>query len=141
MHSESFHRLPLSPVEGRESLSRWKRAVDLAGCIAAIPLLCAVTLIATLVIAFTSPGPLFFRQPVIGKDGRRFSLYRMRTMHVRCSRTKNRSEKPPYFAGGRWLHASGLASLPQIMNVWRGEISMIGPRPKAKLTGGTIPSA
>lgn len=141
MHSESFHQHPLSPSEDRMLRSRWKRAVDLAGCIAALPLLGAVTLFAALVIGFTAPGPLFFRQPAIGNNGRRFSLYRIRTMHVRCSRTKHGSEKPPYFVGGRWLHTSGLANLPQIINVWRGETSMIGPRPKAGLAGEVVPTA
>ena len=133
MHSESLPRLPLSPEAHRGSLSRWKRVGDLAGCIAALPLLGAVTVFAAVVMGLTSPGPLFFRQPVIGSNGRRFGLYRMRTMHVRCSRTKQGSELPPYFAGGRWLHASGLASLPQIINIWRGEMSMIGPRPQVSL--------
>ena len=133
MHSESIPRLPLSPEEHRVSLSRWKRVVDLAGCVAALPLLGAVTLLAAVVVGFTSPGPLFFRQPVIGGDGRRFGLYRMRTMHVRCSRTKHGAERAPYFAGGRWLHASGLANLPQIINIWRGEMSMVGPKPKVSL--------
>ena len=140
MHTDSFHRLPLSPAEDRMSLPRWKRAFDLAGCIAAVPLLGAVTLLAALVIGFTSPGPLFYRQPAIGSNGRRFGLFRMRTMHVRCSRTKHGSEEPPYFAGGRWLHSSGLANLPQIINVWRGEMSMIGPRPKARLAGDIVPT-
>ncbi len=141
MHSESFHRHPLSPAEDRMVRSRWKRAVDLAGCIAALPLLGAVTLFAAVVVGFTSPGPLFFQQPAIGNKGRRFGLYRMRTMHVRCSRAKHGSERPPYFAGGRWLHISGLANLPQIINVWRGETSMIGPRPKAGVAGEVIPTA
>jgi lipopolysaccharide/colanic/teichoic acid biosynthesis glycosyltransferase len=133
MHTESFPRLPLSPEGNRVSLSRWKRVVDLAGCIAAVPLLGAVTLIAAVIMAFTSPGPLIFQQPVIGNNGRRFGLYRIRTMHVRCSKTKRGSERPPYFLGGRWLQTSGLSNLPQIINIWRGEMSMIGPRPKASL--------
>jgi len=133
MHSESLPRLPLPPEEHRVSLSRWKRVIDLTGCIVALPLLGAVTLLVALVVALTSPGPLFFRQPVISKDGRRFGLFRLRTMHVRCSRTKHDWERPPYFPGGRWLHLSGFANLPQIINIWRGEMSMIGPKPKVSL--------
>lgn len=133
MHSESCPRIQLSPEGTRVSLSRWQRVVDLAGCIAAVPLLGSVTLIAAVVTAFTSPGPLFFRQAVIGNNGRRFELYRMRTMHVRRSRTKSSAERPPYFVGGRWLHTSGLANLPKIVNVWRGEMSMIGPRAEVSL--------
>ena len=128
-------------------LPGWKRALDIACALAALPLLVVGVLIMTLLTSVTSPGPVFFRQERVGFQGRRFKLFKFRTMHVSADVSAHqlhfaqlvRSNLPMrkldghgdkrLIAGGRFLRASGLDELPQILNVLRGEMSIVGPRP------------
>lgn len=132
------HHSPLPP---------WKRALDLLACLFFLPFLALGTLIMTLVVKLTSPGPVLFRQERVGLNGRRFWLYKFRTMHCGASTNVHQA----YFANlvgsnapmvkldsrrdtrlipcGRLLRATGLDELPQIINVLRGEMSLVGPRP------------
>jgi lipopolysaccharide/colanic/teichoic acid biosynthesis glycosyltransferase len=130
-----------------EAIPTWKRAIDFLGCLAALPVLILVTLIMTIVTKLISPGPVLFRQERVGYKGRRFKIYKFRSMHVN-SDTRGHQD---YFKGlvgtnapmvkldakgdsrlipGAWLlRATGLDELPQIINVLRGEMSLVGPRP------------
>jgi exopolysaccharide production protein ExoY len=125
----------------------WKRILDVACCLIALPFLGLAALWAFIITTTTSRGPVFFRQERVGYMGRRFWLYKFRTMHV----TASVSEHQAYFSqlmtsnvpmqkldargdrrlipGGWLLRASGLDELPQIINVLRGEMSIVGPRP------------
>lgn len=140
----------LSPPEALESLQvfpLWKRMLDVCCCLAALPIFLLCTLLVALLTKATSPGPIFFRQERVGYRGRPFMLYKFRTMHV----TADPSTHQRYFAqlmksgvpmqkldgkgdsrlipGGRLLRATGLDELPQIINILRGEMSAVGPRP------------
>jgi lipopolysaccharide/colanic/teichoic acid biosynthesis glycosyltransferase len=125
----------------------WKRTMDLLCVLVALPLLALCTLIMTIVIKIASPGPILFRQERVGYRGRRFKCYKFRTMRVgadtkihetHCEQLM-RSNVPMVkmdvrgdsrlIPGGWLLRASGLDELPQIINVLRGEMSLIGPRP------------
>jgi lipopolysaccharide/colanic/teichoic acid biosynthesis glycosyltransferase len=128
-------------------LPRWKRAIDLACCVVALPFLAFCTLIMVILDRWVSPGPVFFRQERVGHHGRRFKIYKFRTMNVGADSSVHQS----YFKeligtnapmakldssgdarlipGAWFLRASGLDELPQIINVWRGEMSLVGPRP------------
>ena len=125
----------------------WKRAMDVLCSLAAVPALALLTLATTILMKLTSPGPVFFRQERIGYRGRRFMCYKFRTMHVgadsRVHQThcdyliqsnapmvKMDARGDARLIPGAWLiRAAGLDELPQIINVLRGEMSLIGPRP------------
>ena len=119
--------------------------MDLTCCFLALPFLAMFTGAIGLLIWAVSPGPIFFRQERVGLLGRRFYVFKFRTMHVAAedrhrwqrgavslSLTRSRAEKLKY-AGlipGAWLlRATGLDEFPQIINVLRGEMSIVGPRP------------
>jgi lipopolysaccharide/colanic/teichoic acid biosynthesis glycosyltransferase len=113
----------------------------------ALPLLAACTLVMAIVMKLVSPGPVFFRQERVGFRGTRFKIYKFRSMHVGAD-TKNHQAYFKELVGtkapmvkldargdsrlipGSWLlRASGLDELPQIINVLRGDMSFVGPRP------------
>jgi lipopolysaccharide/colanic/teichoic acid biosynthesis glycosyltransferase len=128
-------------------MSPSKRAVDIALSLAAMPFLALFTLFVTIVMKFTSPGPVFFRQERIGYGGRKFKIYKFRTMKVGADTTVHQayfsqlmdSNQPMVkmdsrgdarlIPGGWLLRASGLDELPQLFNVLRGDMSLVGPRP------------
>jgi lipopolysaccharide/colanic/teichoic acid biosynthesis glycosyltransferase len=133
--------------ESRVHLPAWKRATDLTCCLLALPGLMLLTLVMTIVTKLVSPGPVIFRQERIGWRGRRFRIFKFRTMHVGADPRRHQrhvraliSSNAPMvkldergesrlFAGSWLLRASGLDELPQIINVLRGEMSVVGPRP------------
>ena len=96
--------------------------------------LCApVIALTALVVKLSSSGPVFYSQTRVGKDGRPFRLFKVRTMYHNCERstgpvwsTKNDPRITPV---GRVLRATHLDELPQLLNVLKGEMSLIGPRP------------
>jgi len=113
-------------------MSTSKRAFDLVFGGAA--LLFAAPLIALLMLAvrIDSPGAALFRQIRIGRDGRPFTLVKLRTLHVRYFGIVPGEEAPEAYRItrlGRWLRPSHFDELPQLWNVVRGEMSLVGPRP------------
>ncbi len=125
--------VPLVSAEKyRWSRSAGKRLFDLVVAsflfLAAQPLM----LVAALAIKFSSPGPVFFRQVRVGKDGKTFSLLKFRTMiHGRRNAGPGltQSGDPRIFPVGRWLRKWKLDELPQFLNVIKGDMSLVGPRP------------
>ncbi len=128
-------------------LPAWKRSLDLLFCAAVFPIFTLVTLFMAAMVRLTSPGPVLFKQERIGLGGRRFRIYKFRTMHVAADTrghqqhftalmTSNAPMQKLDAKGdsrlilGAWLiRATGLDELPQIINVLRGEMSVVGPRP------------
>jgi lipopolysaccharide/colanic/teichoic acid biosynthesis glycosyltransferase len=115
-----------------------KRAFDMMfSGLALLMLLPAFAFIA-LVIKFTSPGPVFFRQLRHGRDCRLFSIYKFRTMAVSqatggvIQQTKENDERVSRF--GAFLRRTSIDELPQLINVLLGDMSIVGPRPHAPLT-------
>lgn len=143
----SSTRSSFSDLSAGNPLPAWKRLIDLVGCLIALPLLVLCTLVMTVITKLVSPGPVLFRQERVGYKGRRFKIYKFRSMHVNAD-TRGHQD---YFKGlvgsnapmvkldakgdsrlipGAWLlRATGLDELPQIINVLRGEMSLVGPRP------------
>jgi lipopolysaccharide/colanic/teichoic acid biosynthesis glycosyltransferase len=136
-----------SPVTPAAPMPGWKRVLDIGCCLVAMPVLALCTIVTVVVMKVTSPGPVFFRQERIGYRGRRFMCYKFRTMLVgadckthqthcdyliqsNAPMVKMDARGDTRLIPGGWLiRASGLDELPQIMNVLRGEMSLIGPRP------------
>jgi exopolysaccharide biosynthesis polyprenyl glycosylphosphotransferase len=120
-----------------------KRAFDLLAGLAALLALGPLMLAIALAIKLDSPGPVFFRQERVGKDGRRFWMLKFRSMRQDADRllaelrAKNEASGPlfkmrndPRVTGvGRFLRRTSLDELPQLFNVFRGEMSLVGPRP------------
>jgi undecaprenyl phosphate N,N'-diacetylbacillosamine 1-phosphate transferase len=110
---------------------RLKRAIDLACASLGLVLLAPAFLIVGLLIRLESPGPAFFRQERAGKDGVPFRIFKFRTMSVAPNPIRGfQSVRDPRITRvGRWLRRFSLDELPQLINVARGEMSFIGPRP------------
>ncbi len=109
-----------------------KRLVELALCIVGLAAAAPILATAIVVHKITSPGPAFFPQVRTGRDGREFRPYKLRTMTA--GRTPDPEElvpldHPGITSVGRFLRSSKIDELPQIFNVIRGEMSLVGPRP------------
>jgi lipopolysaccharide/colanic/teichoic acid biosynthesis glycosyltransferase len=109
------------------------RGLDLVVSGIGLLLLVPVFLVIASVIRLTSPGPVFYKANRVGKDGRLFRLYKLRSMHVGadCSGPGiTVRDDPRVTPVGRFLRQTKLDELPQLINVFRGEMSLVGPRPE-----------
>jgi len=109
-----------------------KRAFDLliAG-VAVVFVLPPLCLLVWILHRLQSPGPLFFRQKRAGLGRGSFQIFKFRSMHAGAEKdlSQARQEDSRIFAAGRWLRKSSLDEVPQFLNVLRGEMSVVGPRP------------
>lgn len=132
-----------SLLKGR-SYRRAKRAVDLLLCLAAMPLLLPLFGLLALLIKIDSPdGPVMFTQLRTGKNGKRFRMYKFRTMVPNAEELKKQlahlnelqwpdfkiTNDPRITRVGHFLRKTSLDELPQILNILKGEMSLVGPRP------------
>ncbi len=119
-----------------------KRIIDVAVAGASLVILSPVLLLVALLIRLTSPGPIIFRQERLGLSGRRFTVYKFRSMvhdaearkaaleHLNKKQTVFKIDNDPRMTViGRWLRKFSLDELPQLWNVVRGDMSIVGPRP------------
>lgn len=132
-----------------------KRTIDLIGAILILLLAAPIMLVTAIAIALTSPGPIVFRQCRIGEGGRPFVFYKFRSMRVDAADDihrryvedliKGRAISDPSRGGdrlaykmngdpritsvGRWIRKTSIDELPQLWNVLKGEMSLVGPRP------------
>lgn len=121
-----------SPFSGRNFFT--KRLIDVVG--ASVLLLLFSPLLATIALAIraTSPGPVLFKQHRYGLDGREFLVWKFRSMRVTKDGgplTQARKDDPRVTRVGRYLRQYSLDELPQLVNVLRGDMSLVGPRPHA----------
>jgi lipopolysaccharide/colanic/teichoic acid biosynthesis glycosyltransferase len=127
----------------RRPLLSVKRFVDLGLCAVALPVLLPLVAITGLAIRLDSPGPILYSQFRTGRNGARFRMYKFRTM-VRDAEARKASlmhlniVEPPAFKilndpritrVGRFLRRASIDEIPQLINVARGEMTLVGPRP------------
>lgn len=144
-------RRPPEPIRPRRVPLR-KRLLDVVGAGGALVVLAPVLLVALFVVRTTSRGPVLFRQVRIGRSGMPFTMLKLRTMYVDCDGSAQREHNtrelldpdfvPPTTDGsykdaadprvtpiGRVLRRYSIDELPQLVNVVRGDMSLVGPRP------------
>lgn len=111
-----------------------KKAVDVALSVVILTLLSPVLLFIALLVKLTSPGPVFYRQERMGMDGKTFAMLKFRTMVPDAEKetgpvwTTREDQRRTAF--GSWLRKLSLDELPQFINVLKGDMSIVGPRPE-----------
>ena len=108
-----------------------KRLIDVALSVLAIVVLSWLYLIIAILIKCTSKGPILFKQDRIGKDGKVYQIYKFRSMKVGAEKSGVYSDnKDPRVTGiGRFIRATSIDELPQLFNILKGDMALIGPRP------------
>jgi lipopolysaccharide/colanic/teichoic acid biosynthesis glycosyltransferase len=107
-----------------------KRAVDVIVSAALLLIVLPVLVLAALMILATSPGPVLFRQTRMGRGFQPFKILKLRTMaHAEAGLAYTLGPDPRITPVGRWLRRTKVDELPQLWNVLRGEMSLVGPRP------------
>jgi len=122
---------------------RIKRALDVVLCVLALPAALVVIGLCVVMIRLDSPGPVVFVQSRTGKGGKRFRMYKLRTMFRNSDELKDKymhlnelawpdfkiTNDPRMTHAGRFLRKTSLDELPQLFNVLKGDMSLVGPRP------------
>ncbi|OUO90495.1 UDP-phosphate galactose phosphotransferase [Gordonibacter sp. An230] len=113
-----------------------KRACDLAVGIVALPIVLLVIAVLAPFIHFEDKGPVFYNAPRVGKDGRDFKMYKLRSMKVNApdlvmedGSTYNGADDPRMTRVGAFMRKTSLDEMPQFLNVLKGDMSVVGPRP------------
>ncbi|MCD4782152.1 MAG: sugar transferase [Candidatus Omnitrophica bacterium] len=145
-HVEEFLGVPMIRLESTPDRA-WdlmlKRLVDVVLSLGAVLLLLPLFILCAIIIKVTSPGPIFFIQERSGVNGRRFRLYKLRTMGVGAESELDNLKKYNEMQGpvfkmkndprvtffGKWLRKLSIDELPQLWNVMKGDMSLVGPRP------------
>ncbi|RYZ67758.1 MAG: undecaprenyl-phosphate glucose phosphotransferase, partial [Proteobacteria bacterium] len=134
---EDFDGLPLvrlndSPLEGPGAIL--KRLTDFVAALTGLLLISPILIVVAILVKLTSRGPIFYSQERMGLDGRTFPMYKFRSMRVDAEKEsgavwaiKNDQRRTPI---GTFLRSTSLDELPQLWNVVRGDMSLVGPRPE-----------
>lgn len=132
--------------ENKESLKFYeicKRGIDIIGAGSGLLLLSPVIAIVACAVKFTSKGPIFFSQKRVGKNGQLFDMYKFRSMVVNAEELKEKlahqnemsgpmfkmKDDPRVTKVGKFIRKTSLDELPQLWNVLKGDMSLVGPRP------------
>jgi lipopolysaccharide/colanic/teichoic acid biosynthesis glycosyltransferase len=110
-----------------------QRFFDIFVAIAGLLVLAPLLLLVALLVRLTSPGPVFHRSERVGQGGRLFWLYKFRSMVAQAERLGpgiTGADDRRITPFGRWLRRLKLDELPQLLNVLRGDMSLVGPRPE-----------
>ena len=142
-----FRKTKLQKVKCHAEVPRWKRTLDVVFILLILPFVLPLAILIAMLIRTVSAGPILFRQERVGYLGRKFMCFKFRTMFVGVETTTHqghlqhlmKSDAPMVKLDARGdsriipfgllLRSSGLDELPQLINVLRGEMSVVGPRP------------
>lgn len=120
-----------------------KRLIDLFGSFIGLIVLSPIILVVSLLIKFESKGPVIFSQDRIGKDGKVFKMYKFRSMVVNAEELKEKLKEQNEMSGpmfkmkedprvtkvGKFIRKTSIDELPQLINILKGDMSLVGPRP------------
>jgi lipopolysaccharide/colanic/teichoic acid biosynthesis glycosyltransferase len=115
-----------------------KRAVDLAVSLVALIVLSPIIVACGAAVAAVDGRPVFFRQTRVGRWGRPFTILKLRTMEPRSGDSVTVADDPRVTSLGRLLRQTKLDELPQLWNVVRGDMSLVGPRPELPALAATV---
>ncbi len=114
-----------------------KRIVDIAGALFGIIITSPVMLVVAVLVKLTSPGPIIFKQERVGLHNKSFYMYKFRSMAVQSSKEEKKAwtvrNDPRVTAVGKVLRRTSLDELPQLFNILKGDMSLVGPRPERPL--------
>ena len=133
-------------VESKGSFSLYeicKRVMDILGAGCGLVLLSPIIIIVAILVKFSSKGPVFFSQKRVGKNGKAFEMYKFRSMVVNAEELKEKlaaqnemsgpmfkmKDDPRVTKVGKFIRKTSLDELPQLWNVIKGDMSLVGPRP------------
>ena len=135
--TETIQDIPLLRLNGRKPSAAYlasKRVLDVVVSLGILAITAPAVALAALAVKLTSPGPAFFRQRRVGLGGREFTIYKLRTMILDAEShtgpvlaTEDDERVTPV---GRFLRRTRLDEIPQLFNVLRGEMAVVGPRPE-----------
>jgi lipopolysaccharide/colanic/teichoic acid biosynthesis glycosyltransferase len=147
---------PINVIQFNQRYLWGKRALDILFTLLILVPLCLLIVIVGIAIRLDSEGPIFFRQQRLGQQGKEFTMLKFRSMHVRQDDSLHREAIKRYIAGqalhidangeasykladdpritriGRFLRKTSIDELPQFLNVLRGDMSLVGPRPPVR---------
>ncbi len=120
-----------------------KRVIDIIGSFTGLVLLSPILIIVGILIKFESKGPIVFTQKRVGKDGKEFDMYKLRSMVVNAEEIKEKLKEQNEMSGpmfkikddpritsiGKFIRKTSIDELPQLVNVLKGDMSLVGPRP------------
>lgn len=120
-----------------------KRVIDILGSFTGLLLFSPLFIIIALIVKFTSKGPVFFSQKRVGRNGKAFDMYKFRSMVVNAEELKEKlaaqnemsgpmfkmKDDPRVTKVGKFIRKTSIDELPQLWNVLKGDMSLVGPRP------------
>lgn len=138
LHLETISGLPILGVEelriNKISSQMLKRTIDIVGSIVGLILSAPIVLFLSFVIKREDPGPIIYRQIRTGKNGKPFTIYKLRSMKLDAEKHGGaqwaKQNDPRRLRVGAFMRENNLDELPQFWNVLRGDMSLVGPRPE-----------
>lgn len=114
-----------------------KRAMDILGSLIGIIITSPIMLVCAILVKLTSPGPIIFKQERVGLHNKPFYMYKFRSMAVQSSKEEKKAwtvrDDPRVTGVGKILRKTSLDELPQLFNILKGDMSLVGPRPERPL--------
>lgn len=135
--------LKVEKKESRLIYNLSKRIIDIIGSLIGLILLSPILIIVGILIKFESKGPIVFTQKRVGKDGKEFDMYKLRSMVLNAEEIKEKLKEQNEMSGpmfkmkddpritkvGKFIRKTSIDELPQLVNILKGDMSLVGPRP------------